>query len=69
MEPRVMRVRWDLDEDGGGEAWVTWDLRYAVEDRKYVFDSLDDGKIPVWLAGVIREAGTIEGELGPEVEE
>lgn len=60
-EGRIAGIRWRLDEDGGGEAFVFIDYRSHVDERKYVFDSLEE--LPRPVAEAIRKDGRIEGEI------
>jgi hypothetical protein len=64
MTPDLLRVRWHLDSDGGGEAVVAIDHKSHVEDQKYVFDSLDRAdQLSAGIAAMIRADGRAEGEL------
>ncbi len=56
------KLSWQLDEDGGGTAWLfESEGATAGEVSQYVFDSLD--KLPTDLAAAIREDGRQSGEL------
>lgn len=64
MPENLIWLRWHLDPDGGGEAQVALDEKTHVEDRKYVFDSLDRrDQLPLWVAEAIRKDGRESGEL------
>lgn len=52
----IVRVLWQLAEDGGGTAWVM----EGLEDSKWMFDSLD--VLPDWIAEIIRKDGRREGQ-------
>jgi hypothetical protein len=54
-------LRWQLDEDGGGTAWLFEDVGQAAEQHRFVFNSLDE--LPPDLAAAIREDGGTRGEI------
>jgi hypothetical protein len=55
-------LRWQLDEGGGGTAWLfEYESVVAGEVSQFVFDSLDT--LPSDLAAAIREDGQQSGEL------
>jgi len=57
-------IRWQLDEDGGGTAWVVSKDGDGFVESKYVFDSLKTAdQIPPDLANVIRNDGRTSGEI------
>ena len=61
MDKRIRRVKWALDDDGGGEIQVLVDLPDSDQavDRKYTFGSLDD--LPPIVAEFIRKDGRKRG--------
>ncbi len=60
-EGRLIKVRWRLNEDGGGTAYFFLDFGIAVHEQKVLFESLDG--LGASLSSWIREDGRVEGEL------
>ena len=54
-------LRWQLDADGGGTAWLFEEVGEGVKETKLPFDSLDN--LPADLATAIREDGEKSGEV------
>ena len=55
-------LRWELDEDGGGTAWLfESEGATAGEVTQWVFDSLD--KLPPDIAAAISKDGRQSGDI------
>jgi hypothetical protein len=61
MAERLSRVRWRLNEDGGGVVDIDIDRLSEVEARRYVINSLDE--LPPQLREMIRADGRAKGEI------
>lgn len=61
MEGEIIFVRWQLDYDGGGTAFVLTDHKRQVEEHRFDFGSLED--LPAKLADAIRKDGRRQGQI------
>ena len=66
MSGEIISISWHLDEDGGGEVFVTIDHKSHVDDHKYVFESLDE--LPPDIAEAIRKDGRTKGKIPDDSE-
>jgi hypothetical protein len=62
----IRSISWHLDEDGGGDAIVSVDHKSHVDDKKYVFESLDE--LPPGIVKAIREDGRAKGKIPDDLE-
>jgi len=64
----LLELRWELDGDGGGEAWATVESPGGgSREMHYVFGGLEDrDHLPDLVADLITEDGRDEGSWSPD---
>ena len=59
---RLLEVRWELDEDGGGTAWLLLDFDgVELHQQRVIFESLDS--LGTVISTAIRDDGGTEGSF------